>query len=139
MTQEHGTTTTPFALTTHAADHPKVFEAAFNSGDPALVATVYEDTATFVPTPGTAVTGPELHAATADFLALGLPISVHLRHCYTAGDLALLIADWTITGTTPTGAPIHLTGTATDVARRGPDGLWRYAIDNPFGTATPDN
>ncbi|MFJ3969784.1 hypothetical protein ACIPYR_16745 [Streptomyces parvus] len=27
-----------------------------------------------------------------------------------------------------------IAGTATDVARRGPDGLWRYVVDNPFGT-----
>ncbi|EFL19641.1 predicted protein [Streptomyces sp. C] len=31
------------------------------------------------------------------------------------------------------GVPVHVEGTATDVARRGPDGRWRYAIDNPFG------
>ncbi|MGW4131104.1 hypothetical protein [Amycolatopsis japonica] len=27
--------------------------------------------------------------------------------------------------------------TATDVAKRGEDGLWRYVIDNPFGIAAP--
>jgi ketosteroid isomerase-like protein len=34
----------------------------------------------------------------------------------------------------PDGEHVHVDGTATDVARRGPDGLWRYVIDNPFGT-----
>ncbi len=29
----------------------------------------------------------------------------------------------------------HVDGTATDVARRGADGCWRYVIDNPFGIA----
>jgi hypothetical protein len=29
---------------------------------------------------------------------------------------------------------VHVEGTATDVARRGPGGLWRYVTDNPFGT-----
>jgi hypothetical protein len=32
---------------------------------------------------------------------------------------------------------VDLHGTATDVARRGADGAWRYVIDNPFGTALP--
>ncbi|BCJ57119.1 hypothetical protein Jiend_05410 [Micromonospora endophytica] len=46
----------------------------------------------------------------------------------------LLIVDWAITGTTADGAPVDLRGTATDVARKGADGFWRYAIDNPWGT-----
>lgn len=41
----------------------------------------------------------------------------------------------TLEGTGPDGAAVRLAGTATDVARRGPDGLWRYVIDNPFGTS----
>ncbi|MFC0541453.1 hypothetical protein [Kutzneria chonburiensis] len=34
------------------------------------------------------------------------------------------------------GAPVQVEGTATDVARRGPDGCWRYVIDNALGTST---
>jgi ketosteroid isomerase-like protein len=51
-----------------------------------------------------------------------------------SGDLALLIGDFVIEGTGPDGAPVHQKGTATDVARRGTDGGWRYVIDNPPGT-----
>ncbi|MFJ9950350.1 YybH family protein [Kitasatospora sp. NPDC091207] len=127
-------TTVP--LTTDASQHPAVFAAAFNSGDPLAVARVYAPGAVFVPTPGHPVTGPELTHANTDFLALGLPITVHPRHTYVADDIALLIVDWTIDGPGPDGTPVHLEGTATDVARRDPDGRWRYIIDNPFGTAT---
>ncbi|MBB4945643.1 ketosteroid isomerase-like protein [Kitasatospora gansuensis] len=123
------------ALTTDPRQHPAVFAAAFNSGDPDLVQQVYEPGAVFVPEPGRPVTGPGIHAAITGFLALGLPITVQVRHAYTADEIALLVVDWTITGTGPDGSPVHLTGTATDVARRGPDGYWRYLIDNPFGTA----
>ncbi|WP_436771206.1 YybH family protein [Yinghuangia sp. YIM S09857] len=123
-----------FTITTNAADQPGVFATAFNSGDPALLARVYEDGAVFVPESGAAVTGPELHAANAAFLALGLPVTVRPRHCHVAGELALHIVDWSITGVGPDGEPLHITGTATDVSRRGPDGFWRYVIDNPFGT-----
>ncbi|MFJ6759390.1 MULTISPECIES: YybH family protein [unclassified Streptomyces] len=122
-------------LTTDPRQHPAVFAAAFNTGDPAAVAQVYEPDAVFVPRPGTPLTGTALASATAEFLALGLPIDVSPRHAYTAGDLALLVVDWRIEGTGPDGAAVRLAGTATDVARRGPDGLWRYVIDNPFGTS----
>ncbi|MFI8456099.1 YybH family protein [Kitasatospora sp. NPDC085464] len=128
---------TSLPVSTDPAQHPAVFAAAFNSGDPALLAQVYEPGAVFVPSPGSAVAGAELHRANAEFLALGLPITVRPRHTYVADDIALLIVDWEITGTAPDGTTVHLTGTATDVARRDASGRWRYVIDNPFGTAGP--
>jgi len=115
-------------------DVPYVFADRFNSGDPAAVAEVYEEGAVFVPAPGTPLTGAGAHAANARFLALGMPVKVAPRHVYTAGDLALLIVDWVIEGRGDEG-PVRVEGTATDVARRGPDGRWRYVVDNPFGTA----
>jgi len=63
---------------------------------------------------------------------------VRPRHVYTTGDLALLIVDWVIDGTDSGGRAVHIEGTATDVARRGEDGRWRYVIDNPFGTRRED-
>lgn len=123
----------PAGLVTDPAQHPAAFAAAFNSGSPQLLAAVYEPGAVFVPSPGRAVTGDELLAAGAEFQSLGVPITVSLRHCYAVGELALLIVDWVIVGAGPDGAHVHIEGTATDVARRGPDGFWRYVIDNPFG------
>ncbi|MER5998672.1 DUF4440 domain-containing protein [Nonomuraea angiospora] len=114
-------------------DVPAVFADRFNTGDPAAVAEVYESGAVFVPEPGSPLTGPQAQAANARFMALGLPIMVRPRHVYTAGDTALLIVDWAIDGVDRDGQQVHIEGTATDVARRGRDGRWRYAIDNPFG------
>lgn len=121
--------------TTEAARHPAVFAAAFGTGRVAAVEAMYEPDALLVPEPGNPVSGPARAAASERFLALGLPIEVRPKHVYTAGDIALLIVDWTIEGTGPDGAPVHIEGTATDVARRGEDGTWRYVIDNPFGVA----
>jgi ketosteroid isomerase-like protein len=122
------------ALTRDADQHPHVFARAFNSGDPDAVEAVYEPTGVLVPTPGEPVTGTERREANQRLMDLGLPIEVRPRHVYVHGDLALLIVDWTISGTGQDGEPVHVEGTATDVARRGPDGFWRYAIDNPLGT-----
>lgn len=121
--------------TADPAQHPSVFAAAFNSGDPAAVDQVYEDGGVLVPEPGRSVTGAARTQANALLLELGLPINVRPRHVYVANDIALLIVDWAIDGDGPDGQPVHITGTATDVARQGADGLWRYVIDNPFGTA----
>jgi uncharacterized protein (TIGR02246 family) len=124
-------------LTDDAGQHPSVFARAFNTGDAAAVERVYEPDGVFVAAPGQPVTGAARTAASERFLALGLPIDVRPRHVYVAGDIALLIVDWTIAGQAVDGRHLHLQGTATDVARRGVDGRWRYVIDNPFGTATP--
>ncbi|WP_395573384.1 YybH family protein [Streptomyces sp. BK79] len=113
---------------------PAVFAERFNSGDAAALAQVYEDAAVLVPQPGTPATGPDLHAANGRLQGLGVPIAVRPRHVYRSGDLALLIVDWVIDGTGREGETVHVEGTATDIARRGPDGRWRYVIDNPFGT-----
>ncbi|GAA0902394.1 hypothetical protein GCM10009557_78400 [Virgisporangium ochraceum] len=120
------------ALTDDPGHHPAVFARAFNTGDVAAVERVYEPGAILVPTPGSPVTGAARAAANRRFLDLGVPIDVRLRHAYVVDDLALLIVDWTIDG-----RDTRVGGTATDVARRGTDGLWRYVIDNPFGTAAP--
>jgi len=100
---------------------PHEFAAAFNTFDLAEVERVYEPGAVFVARPGE----PAAPAANQAMLDLGQRIEVRPRHVYEAGDLALLIVDWRIG---------DRVGTATDVARRGADGRWRYVIDNPFGT-----
>ncbi|MEU5521720.1 DUF4440 domain-containing protein [Streptomyces sp. NPDC047860] len=115
-------------------DVPAVFAGRFNSGDAAALAQVYGDAAVLVPQPGTPATCPVLHAVNGRLQELGVPIAVRPRHVYRSGDVALLIVDWVIDGTGREGQAVHVEGTATDMARRGADGRWRYVIDNPFGT-----
>ncbi|MGQ4730157.1 MULTISPECIES: YybH family protein [Streptomyces] len=128
----HSTSVHP---TTVAAQHPYVLERAFNTFDADVVDRLYEADALFVPRPGQPTTGPGRIPAHRDFLALRVPIRVAPRHTYVSGDLALLIVDWVVEGRAAHGGQVRIAGTATDVARRGPDGFWRYVIDNPFGTA----
>lgn len=113
-------------MTFHPASVAHEFASAFNSQDPDAVEAVYEPGGLFVPEPGKIVTGDARKAANQRFLDLGLPIELKPRHVYEHDGIALLIVDWTI-------GDVH--GTATDVARKGADGRWRYVIDNPFGTA----
>jgi ketosteroid isomerase-like protein len=119
---------------TDPAKLPGVFADAFNAGDPDAVEALFEPGAVFVAEPGRLVSGDERRHATGDFLRLGVPIAITLRHSYVSADIALLIGDFVIHGTGPDGHGVHIEGTATDVARRGADGCWRYVIDNPPGT-----
>ena len=113
------------ALATRAADVPAVFAERFNSGDLAAVGEVYETCALMGGEDGTGAAGEDLLAVLRGHMALGEPITVSPRKVFETDGIALLVVDWAIG---------DVRGTATDVARRGADGLWRYVIDNPFGT-----
>lgn len=117
-----------FALAQDPADHVAAYCTAFARGSGDLLDQLYEPGAVLVPKPGHPLTGaPQRIAAHNHLLGFGLPMTAETRHVYVAGDVALLIVDWSM-------GP-SLRGTATDVARRGADGRWRYVIDNPFGTS----
>ena len=67
--------------------------------------------------------------------SLGLPLKANVRHVFVADDTAQIVVDWSIDGEGPDGKDVHLGGSASDIVRRGADGLWRYIIDNNQGTA----
>jgi ketosteroid isomerase-like protein len=109
-------------------DQIKVFVAAFNRGDAAALDDIYDERGVLVPAPGQPMTGDQRRAATAHLLSFGKPMRAEARHSYEAGDIALIIVDWSIDD-------LGMSGTAADVLRRDTDGRWRYLVDNPFGTA----
>jgi hypothetical protein len=63
------------------------------------------------------------------------PLEAKARHVLVADDIAQIVLDWSIDGKGPDGKHVHLEGSASDIVRRGADGLWRYLIDNNQGTA----
>lgn len=127
------------SLAMQAENLPGVFAAAFNTFDPDVALGVYESEGLLVSSPGDVTVGIQRRAALEGLTAMGIPIEVQPRHVYVADDIALLIVDWSIRGTTSDGIKVDVSSTATDVARRGADGRWRYIIDNPFGTEKAAN
>jgi ketosteroid isomerase-like protein len=111
------------------AELPLVFRDHVNAGNVAgLMADYYAPDATYAPVPGVVLAGAEVEAAIGRLVALGVPIEVTVRHVLERDDTALLVVDWEL-------PDVGLSGTATDVARRQPDGTWRCVIDNPHGGA----
>lgn len=117
------------------ADLPYVFADAFNARDADLLDTLFTPEAMHVLGPGKTSSGEERRAALPAVVRGRIPISVELRQVYVVGDTALLINDYVHDGAGPDGVHVHLEGTATDIARRGEDGVWRYLISNPSGTS----
>jgi ketosteroid isomerase-like protein len=48
-----------------------------------------------------------------------------------ADDVALVVNEWTMTGTAPDGSEVRQGGRSSDVVRRQPSGGWLVLVDKP--------
>lgn len=128
---------TPQAVTGRATPQQVLqsIEDGINSGDIEALMTLYEPDAVFAAQPGTLVHGLQgIRDGLMAFIAMKGTITIALKHVLEGNGLALVIGTWTFTGTGPDGNPVTLSSQNADVLRRQPDGTWRFAIDNPWGT-----
>jgi len=110
------------------------FEQAFNSADRDALLALYEPEATLLLETGPVAGVAGIGQALAGFLAMKPVIRLTPGPVVRGGgDLAVLRTKWTLKGTGPDGQPVEMSGQTVEVVRRGSDGLWRYAIDCPFG------
>lgn len=97
---------------------------------------MYEPDAVVIPGPGASpVSGLAAIESSLRWL-LGLGGRITFEPCYwlLQGDLAMGRIDFHVTGATdPAGDPVELRGGTAEVARRQPDGSWKYVFDHPFG------
>lgn len=49
------------------------------------------------------------------------------------GDVALLLSQWSVTGSAADGTPLSVHHRGVEVTRRQPDGTWKFLIDVPGG------
>jgi ketosteroid isomerase-like protein len=108
----------------------------FNSRKLDAMMALYAPEAVFVAMDGRTITDRNEFAAQFQHdMDLGLPLKANVRHVFVGGDTAQIVVDWSIEGTGPDGKDVRLGGSASDIVRRGADGVWRYVIDNNRGTA----
>jgi ketosteroid isomerase-like protein len=106
----------------------------FNKGNINFLMTLYENDACFASKPGQAVKDLEgIRQSFQSFIDMGGKLQAKPKRVLQAGDLALLITEWSINGNEPNGKPINLTGRGTVVLRRQSDGTWLVVIENPWG------
>jgi ketosteroid isomerase-like protein len=110
-------------------------EGAFNAGDVAGLMALYEPDAVMVGPDGSPIEGQEaIGALWSSMMVPGGHLSLRTVYAVEWGDTALLRNNWTFTA-----EGVELGSSTAEVARRQPDGNWRYVIDNPFGAAvTPE-
>ena len=112
----------------------QLFEQALNAGDIETLMELYEPDAVLVVQPGQTVTGHEqVRQALQGYIALKGTITMGKPGIVQGADLAFLASRWSLEGTGQDGQPVTIGGVTADVVRRGADGGWRLALDNPAG------
>ena len=106
-----------------------------NTGNLEGLLSLYEPEAAFAAGPGQLARDRSgIRQSLAAFIDLKGTLDLTVTRVLEAGGLALVVGEWTFAGTGPQGEPVTLAGHNADVLRRQPDGMWRFVIDNPWGT-----
>jgi uncharacterized protein (TIGR02246 family) len=110
----------------------RTFSARMNGGDLDGLVALYEPDAVFEPQPGVVVhSQAAIRDALGQLLALDPTITADTIQVLTAGDVALVVNVWAMTGTAPDGTAVRQGGRSADVVRRQPDGRWLVVVDKP--------
>jgi ketosteroid isomerase-like protein len=114
-------------------DLHKLFAKALNSGDLDALVALYAFDGFLMTRSGPARGIRAIRRALAEYVAMKPTIQLTTRKIVQVEDTALLVADWRFHGTATDGCDVSTSGSSIEVARRQPDGNWRYLIDLPNG------
>ena len=107
-----------------------VFKQYLEAGDLDGIMSLYEEGASMVTATGTVTGLAAVRENLAPFFALKAKIDFQPALVAQSGDIALVHAAWTGTGTSPDGE-VAFSGITAEVVRKQADGTWKYLIDNP--------
>ncbi len=118
------------------ADVDRLFAEALSAGNLDGALAMYEDDACYADEHGTVARGREqIRAALAELIALNATLDCYEIDVVENGDLAILRARWTFSGTSHDGEPYETRGRSIEVVRRQSDGSWLFTIDLPSGAS----
>lgn len=110
----------------------RAFADRLNAGDLDSLVALYEPSAVFEAQPGVVVHGhAAIREALAGLIALGPAITADTVQVLIGGDVALVVNEWTMTGTASDSEAVRQGGRSADVVRRQPDGRWLVVVDKP--------
>jgi uncharacterized protein (TIGR02246 family) len=113
-----------------------LFDDAVNAHDLDALMELYEPDPLAADLDGNTLRGTTaLRQFLAEFLAVAQSIDTTTRKAVATDDIALLSSRWLAHIHTPDGEDLTAEGSSAEVARRQPDGTWRFIIDDPLFTS----
>jgi uncharacterized protein (TIGR02246 family) len=105
----------------------RLFQQYMAEGDLDSLLSVYDPEAVFLNQSGEVKKGEEgLRQELAPFAAAKARFDFNIKQVIQTGDIALMHTDWQVSW------PRQMSQHAMEVARRQPDGTWRWLIGDPF-------
>jgi uncharacterized protein (TIGR02246 family) len=106
-----------------------------NTGNLDSLMMLYESNACFTTQPGQLAKSPEsISQSLRNFINMNGKLDLKVKRVLQASDLALIITEWSFSGTGTDGKPVNMAARSSDVLRQQANGAWRFVIDNPWGT-----
>ena len=106
-----------------------------NTGNLDSLIMLYETDACFASQPGQLAKSPEtIRQSLRSFIDLNGKLDLKVKRVLQSSNLALVISEWSVSGTGPDGKHVNMAAKSADVLRQQVDGTWRFVIDNPWGT-----
>ncbi len=109
----------------------ELFATRFASGDLPGLTALYETGALMPTNYGTAVGADRIREVLQGYINSGASLKFIRTIAFEAGDVALIHNEWMM----QLAGGKQLGGVTAEVARRQPDGTWRYLINSPDGAA----
>jgi ketosteroid isomerase-like protein len=104
----------------------RLFQQYMAEGDIDSVLSVYDPEAVFLNQSRELKKGEELKQELAPLVAMKTIFDFNIKQVVQSGDIALMHTEWKVS------SPQPLSVYALEVARRQPDGTWRWLIGDPF-------
>jgi uncharacterized protein (TIGR02246 family) len=105
----------------------RLFQQYMAAGDLDSLLGLYDPEAVFLNQSGEVKKGEAgLREALAPLAAAQARFDYNIRQIIQSGDIALMHTDWQVS------SPQSMSSYAIEVARRQPDGMWRWLIGDPF-------
>jgi len=106
-----------------------------NKRDLDILMTLYEPVACFASQPGKLAASLEgIRESLRSFIDLNGKLNLRVKRVFKANDIALVITEWSFSGTGNDGKGVRMAAKSADVLRQQSDGTWLFVIDNPWGT-----
>jgi ketosteroid isomerase-like protein len=109
----------------------ELFTERFAKGDIDGLLELYEEDAVFPNHHTTAQGTDQIRAVLQGYIDSGATLEFKAQVAFETGNLALVQNGWRLT----TVGGDEVEGTTVEVARKQPDGRWKYVIDSPDGAA----